>query len=344
MNVAKNLKNFDYNSNLDEKMTCLNYSQAINAGMRQAMELDEEVFVYGIGVTKKKYIFGTTSGLLERFGEKRVFDAPDSEQALTALAAGAANAGLRPVLIHQRMDFMLYTMDQIVNWISLWHFKSAGTSKMPLTIRSIVGKGWGQGPQHAKSLHTWFAHVPGLQVVMPSTPIDAKGLLISSILNDNPTIFIEGRSLYDMEEDVPDDPYAIELGRACIRKKGNDLTLVSFGSMVPSALAASEFLKECGIEAEVIDLRTLMPLDMKTILSSVSKTERLVVAEPGWRTFGAAAEIVAGVCESMGSKLKSSPARVTWPHSHVPMSAPLEAEYYPTSEDIVAACLPMFKI
>jgi pyruvate dehydrogenase E1 component beta subunit len=254
------------------------------------------------------------------------------------LAAGAANAGLRPILVHQRLDFMLYTMDQLVNWISLWSFKSSGTSSMPLVIRAVVGKGWGQGPQHGKSLHTWFAHLPGLQVVMPSTPAEAKGLLLSSIFSNAPTIFIEGRSLYSMTETVPDRPYFIRLGRALVRRKGVDVTIVSFGSMLPNALLACDLLKEKRIVAEVIDLRTLMPLDTETILASVRKTGRLVVAEPGWRMFGAAAEIIATVAETLGTELKAKPMRVTWPHSHVPTSRPLEAAFYPLPEDIANAC------
>lgn len=316
----------------------LNFGEALNAATSQAMELDPNVFVYGLGVDSKAGVFGSTKGLPERFGKKRVFDTPVSEQVLTSMAAGAANAGLRPVLVHQRLDFMLYTMDQIVNWISLWHFKSSGMSKMPLTIRMIVGKGWGQGPQHAKSLHAWFAHVPGLKVVVPGSPADAKGLLFSSIMSDDPVLFIEGRSLYAMEEEVPDEPYTIPFGEALTRREGKDVTIATFGSMVPTVLQAADQLADANIDAEVIDLRTLAPLDINAVVESVHKTKNLVVAEPGWRHFGAAAEIIAGVCENIGPELRSAPARVTWPHSHIPTSAPLEAAYYPTAEDIVSAC------
>lgn len=320
------------------KTTRLSFGQAIHAATRQAMELDPKVFLYGIGVDNAAGIFGSTKGLVDLFGRERVFDTPLSEQALTALAAGAANAGLRPLLAHQRIDFMLLTMDQIVNWISLWRFKSAGKAHMPLTIRAIVGKGWGQGPQHAKSLHTWFAHVPGLQVVMPGSPYDAKGLLLASIFSNDPTIFIEGRSLYSMEEEVPDEPYFIELGKAATRRPGDDVTIVTFGSMIPTVLQAADTLAKASISAEVIDLRCLMPLDMNSVLNSVEKTGRLIVVEPGWRHFGAAAEIIAGVAEVHGMRLKAAPQRITWPHSHVPTSAPLEAAFYPTVNDVVQAC------
>lgn len=318
--------------------TNLTFGEAINAATRQAMELDPNVFVYGLGVDSKAGIFGSTTGLLDQFGARRVFDTPVSEQALTAMAAGAATTGLRPVLVHQRLDFMLYTMDQIVNWISLWHFKSSGQAGMPLTIRAIVGKGWGQGPQHAKSLHTWFAHIPGLQVVIPGSPASAKGLLLSSIFSNDPTLFIEGRSLYSMEEEVPDEPYFIDLSKASIARPGSDVTLVTFGSSLPDSLAAADTLDSTGLSVEVLDLQSLMPLDIDTVIRSVKKTGRLVVAEPGWRHYGAAAEIIAGVVEQIGPELKACPIRVTWPHSHVPTSAPLEAEYYPTADTLVSAC------
>jgi acetoin:2,6-dichlorophenolindophenol oxidoreductase subunit beta len=316
----------------------ISYSAALNAAIRQALELNDRVFVFGIGADSKAGIFGTTSGLVEKFGAKRVFDTPISEQGLTALAAGAANAGLRPVLVHQRLDFMLYSADQIVNWMALWRFVSGGKTKMPVTIRAIVGKGWGQGPQHSKSLHTWFAHIPGLQVVTPASPADAKGLLLASIMSDDPTLFIEGRSLFSMMEDVPDAPYFIRLGKAFVRRPGRDLTLVSFGSMIPAALEAAEKLAGQGIDAEVIDLRCLAPLDIDTIIASVTRTRRLVVAEPGWLRFGAAAEIVASVTEAIGDQLKAKPRRVAWPNRYVPVSLPLEQEFYPTAVDVIQAC------
>ena len=319
------------------KITKITFVEAINAALRQSMELDDNVFVYGIGADKKSAIFGSTAGLVQQFGPRRVFDTPISEQGLTAIAAGAAQSGLRPVLIHQRVDFMLYSMDHLINWIASWRFVSGGRSTMPLTVRAIVGKGWGQGPQHSKSLHSWFAHVPGLQVVIPGSPSDAKGLLMSSIMSNDPTIFIEARSLYSMKEEVPDAPYFIKLGQALVRRPGKHLTLVTFGAMVPMAMEASDRLGAEGIDVEVVDLRTLAPIDMATVLSSVAKTGRLLVAEMGWLKFGAAAEIIAAVCEEMGDKLRSRPRRVGWPQSFVPTSAALEEAFYPKTETLVAA-------
>jgi pyruvate dehydrogenase E1 component beta subunit len=316
----------------------LSFGEAINAALGQAMELDESVFLYGIGADGKSGIFGSTTGLVDRFGAKRVFDTPIAEGALTAMALGAAVAGLRPVLVHQRFDFMLYAADQITNWIAPWRFISGGRAKVPLTLRVIVGKGWGQGPQHSKSLHTWFAHVPGLQVVMPASPADAKGLLLSSIFSDDPTLFVEARALYSMREPVPNRPYFIKIGEALTRRAGKDLTIVAMSSMIPPSLQAAEELTREGIDVEVIDLRSLMPLDMDTVIASVRKTGRLVVAEPAWRTYGAAAEIIAGTVEVLGAKMKSAPRRVTWPHAYVGSSRALDDKFYPTSADVAAAC------
>jgi acetoin:2,6-dichlorophenolindophenol oxidoreductase subunit beta len=319
-------------------MSVISFGQAINTGLRQAMELDDSVFVLGIGADKKSAIFGTTKGLVEQFGPTRVLDTPVSEQGMTALAAGAASADLRPVLVHQRIDFMMYTMDQLINWIAPWRFASGGHARMPVTIRAIIGKGWGQGPQHSKSLYSWFAHVPGLQVVVPGSPADAKGLLLTSIMSDDPTVFMESRSLYAMEEEVPDEPYFIALGSALTRRQGTDVTVVTFGSMMPLALDAADQLDAVGISAEVIDLRCLMPLDIDTVIRSVARTRRLVVTDGDWRMYGVGAEIVASVCEAIGPDMASPPKRVAWPQSFVPTSQAAEAAFYPQAHDIVAAC------
>ena len=322
----------------DDGASELSFGEAINTALVQAMELDESVFVYGIGVDGKSGVFGSTTGLVDRFGPKRVFDTPIAEGGLTAMALGAAAAGLRPVLVHQRFDFLLYAADQLTNWIAPWRFISGGRAKAPLTLRVIVGKGWGQGPQHSKSLHAWFAHVPGLQVVMPASPADAKGLLLSSIFSDDPTLFVEARALYAMREPVPNRPYFIRLGEALTRRSGGDLTIVAFGSMIPPSLQAAAELEQRGVSAEVIDLRCLMPLDLATVIASVRRTGRLVVVEPAWRMYGAAAEIIASVVEALGPQLRAAPRRVTWPHAHAGASVALEAKFYPTSTEVVAAC------
>src|SRR5882672_8080177 len=214
----------------------LSYAEAIAQGLAQAMELSPEVVLIGQLIDYSPGVFGTTTGLAERFGKHRVLDFPVAESAMTAAGMGAALAGMRPVLIHHRLDFMLYSMDALVNWMSLWRFKSNDESRVPVTIRAIIGKGWGQGPQHSKSLHAWFAHLPGLKVAMPATAFDAKGLLLESIFGENPTIIIEHRSLFSMTDHVPEIPYRVRFGHAAIRQQGTDVTLVAIGAMVPVAL------------------------------------------------------------------------------------------------------------
>ena len=315
----------------------LTYAQAINEALGQAMELSPDVLVMGQLADTKSGIFGTTSGLVDRFGPDRVRDFPVAENLMTATAMGAALTGLRPVIVHQRLDFMIYSLDAVVNWLSLWRFKSNGRSSLPVTIRAIVGKGWGQGPQHSKSLHSWFAHLPGLRVAVPATAYDAKGLLLESIFSEDPAIFVEGRSLFSMTTEVPEQAYRIRFGQAAVRRRGSDLTLVAIGNQVPLALRVASELARTSVDAEVIDLRTLSPWDQTTVCESVAKTRRLVVADPGWRAFGAAAEIVATVTETCGDKLRSKPARICLPDSHTPMSSALEQLYYPSERTMVDA-------
>ncbi len=235
------------------------------------------------------------------------------------------------------MDFMMYSLDAIVNWLSLWRFKSNKESNVPLVIRAIVGRGWGQGPQHSKSFHSWFGHLPGIKVAIPATPFDAKGLLLESIFGEDPCIIIEHRSLFGLREEVPVTPYRVRYGRASIRKEGKDVTLVAIGCLVIDALKAAKILENEGISVEVIDPRTLTPLENETINKSVSKTKRLVVADPGWHSFGAASEIIESASEKNIHKMEANPIRITLPDSHTPMSSSLEKKYYIKQEDIVSA-------
>lgn len=315
----------------------LSYAKAILEATDQAMSLSSEVIVLGQLVDTQSGIFGTTTGLVKKYGPERVQDFPVSENLMTATAMGAALTGLRPVICHQRLDFMVYSLDAIVNWLGLWRFKSNMKSAMPVTIRTIVGKGWGQGPQHSKNLQAWFAHIPGIRVAVPATAYDAKGLLLEAILGETPTMFVEGRGLYSMTDDVPEQPYRVRFGQAAIRRVGTDVTIVAVGLMVPLALRAAAILEKDGISVEVVDPRTISPLDRKTICDSAFKTRRLVVADGTWHSFGSASEIITSVVENLGDKLKARPVRVTLPDSHTPMSSALEPEYYPDEHDIVAA-------
>jgi pyruvate/2-oxoglutarate/acetoin dehydrogenase E1 component len=315
----------------------LSYAKAILEATDQAMGLCPDVVILGQLVDTQSGIFGTTTGLVKKYGPERVQDFPVAENLMTATGMGAALTGLRPVLCHQRLDFMIYSLDAIVNWLGLWRFKSNMKSSMPVTIRTIVGKGWGQGPQHSKNLQTWFAHIPGIRVAVPATAYDAKGLMLEAILGETPTIFVEGRGLYSMTDDVPEQPYRVRFGQAAIRREGKDATVVAVGLMVPLALRAAAILEKEGISIEVVDPRTIAPLDRKTICDSAFKTRRLIVADGTWRSFGSASEIITCVAENLGDKLKSKPVRVTLPDSHTPMSSALEPEFYPDENDIVAA-------
>jgi pyruvate/2-oxoglutarate/acetoin dehydrogenase E1 component len=324
-------------------MRQLSFAEAINEGLSQACALSDDVVVLGQLVDYKPGVFGTTAGLVERFGEDRIQDFPVAESLMTAAAMGAALAGLRPVLVHQRLDFMLYSLDTITNWLALWRFKSGGRASVPVTIRAIVGKGWGQGPQHSKSLHAWFAHLPGLRVAVPSTACDAKGLLLESIFGEDPTIIIENRALFSMVDHVPETSYRIRFGQAARRRAGRDVTIVSLGAMVPLALRAAEQLAAQGVEAEVLDLRTASPIDRESICNSVSKTGRLLVADPAWQSVSVAAEIMAIAAEEVGGEMVCNPARVCLPDSHTPMSVTLEEAYYPTELNIVETVRRMFR-
>ena len=285
----------------------ITYAEAINQGMHQAMELSEDVIVMGQLIDYKPGVFGTTVGLIEKFGKKRVRDFPVAESLMTSAGIGAAVAGQRVILVHIRIDFMMYSLDAVVNWLSLWRFKSNNESNVPLVIRAIVGRGWGQGPQHSKSFHSWFAHLPGIRVAMPATAFDAKGLLLESIFGEDPSIIIEHRALFNLKDQVPKEAYRVRYGKAVIRKEGKDVTLVAIGCSVIDALKAAQNLENEGISVEVIDPRTLTPLDRDTISKSVLKTKRLVVVDPGWHSFGASSEIIASISEKNIHKMKANP-------------------------------------
>lgn len=328
---------------MTRKTRKIKYYQALNEAVSQMMESNEKVFVMGEGVDYEKGIFGSTSGLLEKFGKARVFDTPLSEDAMTGVGIGASLLGMRPVMVHARIDFLMLTMNQLINHAAKWPYICGG--RVPIVIRAIIGRGWGQGAQHSQSLQALFAHIPGIKVIMPSTARDAKGMLVSAIKDNEPVICIEHRWLYDKVGDVPEEIYEIPIGKGKIARAGNDVTIVAVSQMVLEALEAAEILKEdYGISAEVIDLRTVRPIDEKIICKSVKKTGRLIIADTGWRECGISAEVAAIVSENVSSSLKANIARIALPDLPAPTAFSMEQEYYPGKDEIVSASLKMFKI
>lgn len=316
----------------------LTYAQALREATAICLQRDPRAFIIGLGVPDPKGIFGTTTDLVKEFGSERVMDAPLSENALTGLVIGAALGGMRPILTHQRVDFALLSLEQIVNQAAKWFYMFDGRGgTVPIVIRMVIGRGWGQGPQHAQSLASWFAHVPGLKVVMPSTPADAKGMLIASVEDDNPVIFLEHRWLHNMRGPVPAGYYREPLEKCRVARKGTDVTVVASSHAFIEAMRVADFAAaHAGIEMEVVDVRCLNPLDFPTIAESVRKTKRLLVAEDDSRHCGFAGEVVARVCES-GLELVAPPVRVVHPDCPSPSSPTLAAAYYPSARDLYAA-------
>tara|TARA_B100000787_G_scaffold169165_1_gene159597 strand:- start:91 stop:1089 length:999 start_codon:yes stop_codon:yes gene_type:complete len=325
------------------KKNFLSFSEAINQGTKQAMQIDKDVIVMGQLINSVNGVFGTTDGLYKIYGENRVRDFPVSESIMTSAAIGAAVGGKRVVLVHTRLDFMYYSMDAIINWLSLWRFKSGGKSSCPVVIRAIVGKGWGNGPQHSKSTHSWFANLPGIRVGMPTNAFDAKGMIIDSIFSNDPTILIEHRGFFGMKENVPSTPYRVEFGKCAIRQRGSDVTVVAIGFGILDSMKSLNSLHEEKIYPEIIDIKSLWPLDIKTIINSVKKTGRLVVVDPSWKSFGASSEIISLVTENLGNKMKSPPVKITYPDSHTPASVALEKTFYFNDRVIFNTIKKIFK-
>lgn len=321
----------------------LQYSLAINEALHQLMASDDSVFLIGQGVKSPWYVGSTAEGLLERFGPDRIIDTPVSENAITGAAIGASLVGMRPVVVHPRMDFMMYAMDPIINEAANWHYMSGGKASASVVIWGIINRGGEQAAQHSQALHALFGHIPGLKVVMPSTPYDAKGLMVSAIKDDNPVIFIDDRWLHNTEGTVPQELYEIPIGKGIIRKNGTDVTLVALSYLMPHAMDAAAELARENIDCEVIDLRSVKPLDKALLLDSVKKTGRLVVADVGWKSFGLAAELSALVFEEAFDFIKSPFVRVSLPDVPAPASAPLEQIYYPKKDEIRDAVEQLFR-
>lgn len=319
----------------------IKFHQAVLEATDQVMALDSSVYLMGLGVPDPKGIFGTTSGLQEKYGPDRVLDMPISENAMTGVAIGTAVMGMRPIMTHQRVDFFLLALDQLINNAAKWHFMFGGKMQVPLVIRLLMGRGWGQGPQHSQTLHSFFTHIPGLKVVMPSNPYNAKGLLVSAIEDNNPVIFLEHRWLHNVFGEVPEELYRVPLGKAKVMKEGSDITIIASSHMTLEAWKAVQLLEKEGVSVELVDLRTLKPLDKETILTSVKKTGRVVVVDPDWKTSGFASEILAIIVEEGFGDLKCPPARITYPDQPCPTSWTLANHYYPMTKDIALKVLEM---
>lgn len=318
-------------------MPVITYREALNQALREEMQRDDRVFVIGEDIGVYEGAYKVTQGLLSEFGPKRVRDTPISEEVIVGAATGAALVGLRPVAEMMTINFALLAMDQIVNHAAKLRYMSGGQLSVPMVIRAASGGGQQLAAQHSQCLEVWFAHVPGLKVVSTSTPYDAKGLLKTSIRDDNPVIFFEHVSLYNTKGEVPDKEYTIPLGAADVKREGRDTTLVTYSHMTLACLQAAQELAERGVSAEVVDLRSLKPLDLETIVRSVQKTGRLVVVEEDWKMAGMGAEVAASVCEAAFDYLDAPILRVGGADVPMPYAKGLEKEAIPDKDDVIAA-------
>ena len=323
-------------------MRKLTYSKAINEAMFIAMKQSKSVITFGLGVPDPKGVFGTTLGLQEEFGKERVFDIPTSENAITGVGIGASLNGLRPVMVHQRVDFFLLAMDQLINNAAKWRFMFGGQTSVPITIRLIVGHGWGQGPTHSQNLHSIFSHIPGLKVVLPTSAYDAKGILLSSIFDEDPVIFIEHRWLHNLESNVPKGDYRVPIGKAKVVNKGSDITIVALSYMSVEALHAVEELEKLSISCDLIDLRSTSPLDWKTVRKSLLKTGRLLAIDSASESFSVSSEIIAKASIECHNQMKCPPLRLAIEDAPAPTSFGLTDQYYIGCKEIFDAVVNIF--
>ncbi len=321
----------------------VSYVDAIREATDQEMERDPSVVVFGLDVDDPKAIQGTTRGLVEKYGPDRVFGTPLSEEAMTGVAIGMSLGGLRPVHVHIRMDFLMLAMNQLVNVAAKSRYMYGGQVHVPIVVRCMIGKSWGQGAQHSQGLYSFFMHVPGLKVVAPTNPYDAKGCLIRAIRDNDPVIYVEHRILHFQKGAVPEQPYETPLGKARVLAEGKDVTLVGISHMLLECLRARGYLQSVDVDAEVIDPIWLSPLDIGTIVESVSKTGRLCVVDNGWTTCGAGAEIIARVIERLQNKREVAVRRMGYAPATCPPTPILEDLYYPNARTIAAAVYELIK-
>lgn len=321
----------------------LSYIDAIREATDQEMERDKSVIVFGLDVDDPKAILGTTRDLVEKYGSERVFGTPLSEDAMTGAAIGMALAGLRPIHVHIRMDFLMLAMNQLVNIAAKSCYMYGGQVNLPLVIRSMIGRSWGQGAQHSQGLYSFFMHVPGLKVVIPTTPYDAKGCLTYAIRDDNPVMYVEHRLLHFQKGPVPEKSYTVPPGRARITTEGDDITLVGISHMQLECLRAQRYLAAVGVNAEVIDPIWLSPLDIDTIAASVQKTGRLCVVDNGWVPCGASSEITSQVVERLQGIRDIRVHRMGFAPVTCPPTPTLEELFYPNARTIASSAYDLVK-
>ncbi|MFD8492840.1 alpha-ketoacid dehydrogenase subunit beta [Amycolatopsis sp. NPDC059657] len=319
----------------------LTYWQAISEATVQCMAADPAIFVAGEGVDDSKGIYGTTRAAFERFGSSRVFDVPNAENATAGIAIGAAAMGRRPLLVHSRADFLFLASDPLINLAAKWRYMYGNQGGVPVVTRGVVGRGWGQGATHSQSPQSLFGHFPGLYVAMPASPADAKGLLVQALRSETPVVLLENRGLYQHRGEVSEAATGIPFGKGRIVRAGQDVTIVAASLMVYEAERAADLLAERGISAEVVDVRSIRPLDEELICASVAKTGRLVVADTSWASYGLAAEVAAVAAENVFDALRAPVRRVTLPDCPAPVSYPLEEAFHPDARRITAACLEL---
>lgn len=313
----------------------VSYREAILEATNELLQDDDSVFVFGEGVDDASGVFGTTLELVDKYGSERIIDSPLSENSMTGVAIGAAAAGMRPLFVHMRQDFLLLSLDQLLNHAAKWHYMSNGLVSIPLTIRAVTGRGWGSAAQHSQSIQALLTHIPGIKVLMPATAYDAKGMLVAAMRDPNPVIILEHRWLYENNGYVPEGLYESSIGDANICRSGDELTIVATGIMVHEAMSAAKRLEEEGISVEVVDLRSVKPWDQQTVVLSVRKTRLLIVADNGHNYGGVGAEIAATVNESCWHYLDAPVARIALPEAPVPASSILEQAYFPNCDTLL---------
>jgi acetoin:2,6-dichlorophenolindophenol oxidoreductase subunit beta len=319
----------------------ITFAQAVREALAEEMRRDSRVCIFGEDVAEAGTPFKVLFGLVEEFGSQRIIDTPISEAGFTGIGVGAAMTGLRPVVDIMFGDFITLTMDQMVNQAAKVHYMSGGHWRVPMVMRTTLGATRRSAAQHSQSLHAWFSHIPGLKVVLPSTPYDAKGLLKTAIRDENPVVFFEDKMMYKLKGRVPDEDYTIPFGVADLKREGNDITLIATSSMVQIALTAAALLEKEGVSAEVVDPRTTWPLDEKTIVDSVKKTSRAIVLDEGYGRYGVTAEIAAVIAEGAFYDLDAPVRRMGAMHVPIPFSPPLEDETVPTEATVFEAARKM---